>query len=181
MSDPKFIHLRLHSEYSIVDGIVRLDDAIKQAVNYQMGALALTDLSNLFGLIKFYSSARKEGVKPIAGADVWITNPTDAAKPFRALLLVKNHTGYLNLCEILSKSSLENQVLGRPEVHPDWFALHSTSSLQKTGQVLLSEGLICLSGGVDGDVGVALLNDQIELADQSALAWSAIFPNNFYL
>jgi DNA polymerase-3 subunit alpha len=181
MSEPKFIHLRLHSEYSIVDGIVRLDDAIKQAVNYQMGALALTDLSNLFGLIKFYSLARKEGLKPIAGADVWITNPTDAAKPSRALLLVKNHTGYLNLCEILSKSSLENQVLGRPEVHLDWFKLYSTSSLQKTGQVLLSEGLICLSGGVDGDVGVALLNDQIELADQSALAWNTIFPNNFYL
>ena len=181
MSDQKFIHLRLHSEYSIVDGIVRLDDAIKQAVNYQMGALALTDLSNLFGLIKFYSLARKEGVKPIAGADVWVSNPTDPTKPSRVLLLVKNHLGYLNLCEILSKASLENQVLGRPEVHPDWFAQHSTSSFQESGQVLLSEGLICLSGGVDGDIGIALLNDQIELADQCALAWSAIFPNNFYL
>ena len=101
MSIPNFIHLRLHSEYSIVDGIVRLDDAISQANHFQMGALALTDFNNLFGLVKFYSSARQQGVKPIAGADVWINNPKDTTKPFRALLLVKNMRGYLNLCELI--------------------------------------------------------------------------------
>ena len=73
MPSPKYIHLRLHSEYSIVDGIVRLEDAIGKAVADQMGALAITDLMNLFGFIKFYSKARSAGIKPIAGADVWIS------------------------------------------------------------------------------------------------------------
>ena len=74
MASPQFVHLRLHSEYSITDGVVRIDDAVQAASNDGMGALALTDLGNLFGLIKFYSASRASGVKPIAGADVWITN-----------------------------------------------------------------------------------------------------------
>ena len=89
---PQFIHLRLHSEYSITDGVVRIDDAVEAASSDKMGALALTDLGNLFGLIKFYSAARSAGVKPIAGADVWVTNPRArstlshvalGAKPYR--------------------------------------------------------------------------------------------------
>lgn len=180
MSEPKFIHLRLHSEYSIVDGIVRLEDAISKAVESKMGALALTDLGNLFGLIKFYTLARKQGVKPIAGADIWIHNPNDTANPYRVLLLVKNAVGYLNLCEILSKASLENQVLGRSEVKMEWFSLESTSNSNSQSR-LLSEGLICLSGGIFGNVGQALLSDQIALADQFAKQWESIFPGNFYL
>ena len=139
-----FVHLRLHSEYSIVDGAVRIDDAISAAVKDGMGALALTDLGNVFGLVKFYQAARKEGVKPIVGSDVWITNPDERDKPFRLQLLVKNHQGYLNLCELLTKASLTNQFKGRAEVDPIWFKEHA-------------EGLIALSGARFGDVGVALL------------------------
>lgn len=163
-----FVHLRLHSEYSIVDGAVRIDDAISAAVSDQMGALALTDLGNVFGLVKFYQSARKEGLKPIVGSDVWITNPEDRDKPYRLQLLVKNHQGYLNLCELLTKASLTNQFKGRAEVDPIWFKEHA-------------EGLIALSGARFGDVGVALLANQEDEALNRAKVWAKYFPSSFYI
>ena len=87
MASPRFVHLRLHSEFSITDGIVRIDDAVAQAEKDGMGALALTDLSNLFGLIRFYTAARDRGIKPIAGADVWISNHQDPDQPHRLSLI----------------------------------------------------------------------------------------------
>ena len=96
MAAPQFVHLRLHSEYSITDGVVRIDDAITTASEDSMGALALTDLGNLFGLIKFYSAARSGGIKPITGADIWLSNEQEPDQPHRMLLLVQNHSGYLN-------------------------------------------------------------------------------------
>ena len=164
-----------------MDGIVRLDDAISQANHFQMGALALTDFNNLFGLVKFYSSARQQGVKPIAGADVWINNPKDATKPFRALLLVKNTQVYLNLCELISKATLENQRLGKPEIRPEWFSQGSTSSLAQQEPFLLSEGLILFSGAMQGDIGTTILSGNLSLATQYAKEWASIFPNNFYI
>jgi DNA polymerase-3 subunit alpha len=116
MSDPRFVHLRVHSEFSIADGIVRLDDVVKAAAKDGQGALALTDLGNAFGLVRFYKEARGNGVKPIAGCDVWITNPADRDKPSRLLLLVRDKQGYLNLCELLSRAWLTNQYRGRAEV-----------------------------------------------------------------
>ena len=181
MPSPKYVHLRLHSEYSVVDGIVRLDDAVEKAVIDPMGALAITDLMNLFGFIKFYSKARSAGLKPIAGADVWITNVEHSSKPYRALLLVKNTRGYLNLCELISKATLENQHLGRPEIHPSWFGMNSTSTLAQQEPFLLSDGLIVLSGAMQGDIGQALLNDQVEIAEEFAHFWKKYFPNNFYI
>ncbi|SNC61672.1 DNA polymerase III subunit alpha [Polynucleobacter victoriensis] len=163
-----FVHLRLHSEYSIVDGAVRIDDAISAAVSDQMGALALTDLGNVFGLVKFYQSARKEGLKPIVGSDVWISNPEDRDKPYRLQLLVKNHQGYLNLCELLTKASLTNQYKGRAEVDLSWFKEHA-------------EGLIALSGARFGDVGVALLANQEDEALNRAKVWAKYFPGSFYI
>ena len=84
---PKFVHLRLHSEYSIVDGIVRIDDAVAAAAADGMPALALTDLSNLFGMVKFYQAARGQGLKPLIGCDVWLSNETDRDKPYRPSVL----------------------------------------------------------------------------------------------
>ena len=86
MPAPRFVHLRLHSEYSVTDGIVRLDQAVSRAAADGMPALALTDLANLFGLVKFYGAARSAGVKPIIGADCWLQNPGDRDKPLRLLL-----------------------------------------------------------------------------------------------
>ncbi|MGF6768785.1 DNA polymerase-3 subunit alpha [Paraburkholderia sp. GAS199] len=169
MSDPRFVHLRVHSEFSIADGIVRLDDIVKAAAKDGQGALALTDLGNAFGLVRFYKEARGKGVKPIAGCDVWITNPDDRDKPSRLLLLVKNRRGYLNLCELLSKASLTNQYRGRAEVEAGWL---------ETG---LGEGLLALSGAQQGDVGIALAAGNEEAAKRNAQHWAKVFPNAFYI
>ena len=73
-SSPTFTHLRVHSEYSIVDGLVRIDDLVAAAAKDKQAALAITDLANLFGMVKFYNAARGKGVKPIIGVDAWISN-----------------------------------------------------------------------------------------------------------
>jgi len=169
MSDPRFVHLRLHSEFSISDGIVRIDEAVARAAADGMPALALTDLGNLFGLVKFYKAARAAGVKPLIGCDIWLTNRAERDKPHRLLLLVRNHGGYLSLCQLLSRAWLENQHRGRAEVDPDWLSAGAC------------DGLIALSGAADGDVGVALLQDRDDLAAQLAASWSQRFPGRYYL
>ncbi|HTD90090.1 MAG TPA: DNA polymerase III subunit alpha, partial [Burkholderiales bacterium] len=166
---PTFVHLRLHSEYSIVDGIVRVDDAVAAAAADGMPALALTDLSNVFGMVKFYKAARAAGVKPIIGCDVWLTNETDRDKPFRLLLLAQNHAGYLRLCILLTRAYRTNQYRGRSEIRREWFA--------ESG----SEGLIALSGAHLGDVGQALAADNSEAAAKLARGWEALFPGRFYM
>src|SRR5690606_11901746 len=120
MSAPAFFHLRLHSEYSVVDGIVRIDEAVGQAAVDEMGALGLTDLSNMFGMVKFYRATRGTGIKPIIGCDVWLTNDAERGKPRRLLLLARSRAGYLRLCELLSRAWRENQHRGRAEVHKSW-------------------------------------------------------------
>jgi DNA polymerase III subunit alpha len=169
MADPAFVHLRLHSEFSVVDGIVRVDDAVERARADGMPALGLTDLSNLFGMVKFYSAARSAGVKPIIGCDVWIANPQDREKAARVLLLCQSRQGYLKLSELLSQAYRFNQYRGRAEIDRAWLQPGST------------DGLICLSGGRFGDLGQALLNDNIEQARRAAGAWSASFPGRYYV
>jgi DNA polymerase-3 subunit alpha len=166
---PQFIHLRLHSEYSISDGLVRLDDAVQRAVADAMPALALTDLANVFGLVKFYQAARQKGVKPIVGCDVWITNEHDRDKPYRLLLLCQDRAGYLRLCDLLSRAYRRNQHRGRAEIARSWFGELGT------------EGLIALSGAQHGDVGHALLADNAPAAKQLAQAWAGLFPGRYYL
>ncbi|MBM3383854.1 MAG: PHP domain-containing protein, partial [Betaproteobacteria bacterium] len=99
MPAPRFVHLRLHSEYSVSDGIVRIDQAVAGAAADGMPALALTDSANLFGMVKFYRAACEAGVKPLIGADCWVRNEADRDKPFRILLLCASRPGYLRLCE----------------------------------------------------------------------------------
>ena len=181
MASPQFVHLRLHSEFSITDGVVRIDDVIAAAAKDGMGALALTDLSNLFGLVRFYTAARSGGVKPIAGADVWVSNPQDPDQPHRLLLLVQNHSGYLNLCQILSKASLENQSRGRAEVKAEWFAEPAAKVEDKAAKKTLAFGLIALSGARMGDVGSALLVGQLDQAKEAAQRWASLFSNAFYI
>ena len=169
MSEPRFVHLRLHSEYSILDGTVRIDDAVARAVQDAMPALALTDLSNAFGLVKFYKEARERGVKPILGCDVWITNEIERDKPGRLLLLCQDRAGYLRLCELLSRAYRGNQHRDRAEVRKDW--------LRELG----TDGLIALSGAMLGDVGMALLADNRAAAEATARAWAQLFPGRFYI
>jgi DNA polymerase III subunit alpha len=164
----RFVHLRLHSEYSIVDGTVRIDDAVAAAVGDRMPALALTDLANVFGLVKFYTAARKDGVKPIVGCDVWMTHDAERDAPYRLLLLCQSREGYLRLAEWLTRAYRTNQHRGRAEIRREWFA-EGTS------------GLIALSGFRDGDVGNALLQGNAAGAAAAAKAWDQLFPDRYYL
>jgi DNA polymerase-3 subunit alpha len=173
MTTPQFIHLRLHSEYSIVDGLVRIDDVVKAAAGDKQAALGISDLANLFGMVKFYKAARGKGIKPIIGCDVWITNDDDRDKPSRLLLLVKNRGGYLQLCELLSRAWLENLHRGRAEIRAEWLA----ELTQQSG----GNGLIALSGAHFGDIGIAIDNGNTGLAERSIERWAAIFPDNFYV
>lgn len=164
----KFVHLRCHSEYSIVDGIVRIDDYVKQACDDRMPALALTDLSNLFGAIKFYKAARGKGVKPIIGCDIWLENPGNRDQPHRLLLLCQSHAGYLLLCELISRAYLTNQYRGRAEFKQEWFSEGTA-------------GLLLLSGALAGDIGQACVQDNQALALKQAEQWQKLFPERFYL
>ena len=181
MASPRFVHLRVHSEFSITDGVVRIDDAVAAAVKDEMGALAITDLSNLFGLVRFYTAARSAGIKPIAGADIWISNPQDPDQPYRLLLLVQNHSGYLNLCELLSRASLDNQSRGCAEVDSAWFSEPAAKAEDKVAKRTLSYGLIALSGARMGEVGTALLGGQEDHAKIVARRYEKLFPKSFYI
>ncbi len=167
MPNPAFVHLRLHSEFSITDGIVRIDEVVARAAADGMPALAITDLANVFGMVKFYKAARAAGVKPVVGCDLWITNESERDKPHRLLLLVQSRPGYLRLSELLTRAWLENQHRGRAELKKSWFAEGT-------------EGLIALSGAAQGDVGAALLQDRAR-AEQLAADWARLFPGRFYL
>ncbi len=166
-SSPLFVHLRSHSEFSVVDGTARINELVAAAAKFGQPAIALTDLTNLFGLIKFYKSARGKGIKPIAGCDIWLTNEEDRDKPFRLLLLVQNRDGYLNLCELLAKAWTRNQYKGRAEIRREW--------LQDQA------GLLVLSGGMAGDVGQALLAGREEAAEAMARQWAQWFPRSYYI
>ena len=168
---PTFIHLRMHSEYSISDGIVRINDAVEKAVADNMPALALTDLSNLFGMVKFYERTRSKGVKPIIGCEVWITNESDRDKPSRLLLLCKSYSGYLLLCRLLSRAYRENQYRGQAEVKKSWFNKNE----------LGTKGLIALSGANFSEINMVLMQDNFDQAKIFAQEWSDLFPNHFYI
>ncbi|MES2369428.1 MAG: DNA polymerase III subunit alpha [Pseudomonadota bacterium] len=168
MTDPRFIHLRLHTEYSVTDGLVRVADAVKRAKGVAMPALGLSDLSNTFGWVKFYRTARGAGIKPIFGCDVWVTNATDRNRPSRLLLLVQHREGYRRLCELLTRAYQENVHRGRAEIDPTWL-------------VEGTDGLLALSGGDLGNVAQAILDDKPDAARTAAEAWAELFPGRYYL
>jgi DNA polymerase-3 subunit alpha len=168
MSAPVFVHLRLHSEFSVIDGTARIDDAVAAAAGDGMPALALTDLANAFGLIKFYKAARACGVKPLAGCDVLITHPSEREAPLRAVLLAASHKGYLRLCDWLTRAYRTNQYRGRAELKREWLAEGT-------------DGLIALSGAREGEVGAALLQGNQTAALRAAREWTGWFPQRFYL
>jgi DNA polymerase-3 subunit alpha len=166
--NPSFVHLRIHSEFSLVDGIVKIKPLVKKLVDYQMPAAAITEQSNLFSLVKFYKAAQGAGIKPLIGADVWIYNPEEPASPFRMTLLARNKSGYVTLTELISQGYQLGQHQGIPMLQKDWIESNH-------------QGLIALSGAMSGDIGQALLAENNELAEQYAQYWQNLFPDSFYL
>jgi DNA polymerase-3 subunit alpha len=164
-----FVHLRLHSEFSIVDSTCRIDDVVKAAAADQQPALALTDLSNLFGAIKFYKEARGKGVQPILGAEIFLEGlGVDPLAVSRVMVLVQSSQGYLNLSELLARAWTQNMVKNNAVIKLSW--------LQE-----LSEGLILLSGAQAGPVGQALVQGDTSRAAEIALQLASIFTHRFYL
>ena len=164
-----FVHLRLHSEFSIVDSTCRIDDVVQVAADDQQPALAITDLSNLFGAIKFYKAARGKGVQPILGAEIFLEGlGVDPLALSRVMVLVQSPKGYLNLSELLARAWTQNLVKNNAVVKLAW--------LQE-----LSEGLILLSGAQAGPVGQALMQGDTSRATEIALQLASIFTHRFYL
>jgi DNA polymerase-3 subunit alpha len=164
---PRFVHLRLHTEYSLEDGTVRIGQLIDRAVELGMPAVAVTDWHNLFGLVKFYRQAISRGIKPIAGADLRISDPDDPDHHGVATLLIQNRVGYLNLCRLISRSFLEGRYKGQPRLHPAWLRDQT-------------EGLIVLLGRTS-NIGQALLNGRRNLARAQLNEWLRLFPGRCYL
>jgi DNA polymerase-3 subunit alpha len=164
-----FVHLRLHTEFSVVDGTNRIDEVVKSSAADAQPALAITDLSNLFGTIKFYKEARKRGVKPVIGAEIWLEGRgQDETNLSRMVLLVQNQQGYLNLSELLARAWTQNAGKAQASVKWAWLAE-------------LNEGLIALSGAQAGPVGQALIQGDEKRALDAALQLGGIFVHRFYL
>ena len=162
-----FVHLRLHTEFSVVDGTNRIDDTAKTAAADGQPALAITDFNNLFGAIKFYKAARGKGVKPLLGAEILLDSES-AAAPSRVILLVQNTQGYLNLSELLARAWTRNMVKNQAVCRWDW--------LQELG-----DGLIVLAGAQAGPVGQALVRGDVAGAEALALRLAALFAQRFYI
>ncbi len=164
----QFVHLHLHTDYSLIDGLVRIKPLIKAVVDAGMPAIAVTDQHNLFAAVKVYTAAQQAGVKPIIAADLRVRDPANSKINSRFVLLCQNQQGYLNLSRLLSKAYIEGQHFGVPMLDLDWLE----------GQ---TDGLICLSGGREGILGKALLNNQKKEAENSVKHWTRLFPDRFYL
>ncbi len=163
-----FIHLHLHTEYSLANSVVRITKLVDRVLELEMPAVAITDLVNLYGMVKFYRKMLNSGVKPIVGADLWLVNPANLNAPYRLVLLVQDQQGYRNICSLISRAYKESQHNGRACVTKDWLK-HA------------NDGLIALSGAQDGDIGQALASSGRARVDQLVEEYRQIFGNRFYL
>jgi len=167
--DPKFIHLRCHTEFSLRDGLLQIPNMMEKAAQHNMPAVTVTDLGNLYATVKFYKEALGAGIKPIIGVDIFVENDENSEKPFKLTLLCQNNQGYQNLLKLVSRSFLEGQNDGdKPIVKKAWLEA-------------LSSGLIALSGAQFGDIGQALLARDSKSAEACWNYWNTLFPNRFYL
>ncbi len=165
---PAFVHLHLHTEFSLIDGTVRVAPLVEGVAGYGMPAVAITDQGNLFGMVKFYEAALRAGVKPIIGADLRVASEEGGGGHHALTFLCMNNAGYAALTRLITASYLDGQGQGLPLVERAWLERWN-------------EGLIVLSGGARGDVGQALLNQDERLARQRLAFWHTHFPGRYYL
>lgn len=168
MAEPRFIHLNIHSDYSMIDGLAKTGPLVKKAASMNMPAMAITDFSNLCGLVKFYGSAHSAGVKPIVGADFLMESELLGDELASLTILARNNTGYQNLTLLISEAYQKGYGAQGPAIQREWLVNHK-------------EGLIILSGGRLGDVGKFLLLGNSALVDQALEFWQTHFPDSFYL
>lgn len=168
MSDPKFIHLRIHSDFSMVDGLSKVPPLVKKVAAMGMPAMALTDFTNLCGLVKFYGTAHGCGIKPIVGADFSVRSDEFGDELTRITVLAKDNVGYKNLTLLISDAYLRGHVQHQPVIDKEWLLKYA-------------EGLIILSGGKNGEIGRALLKGNQALVEKCVEFYQTHFADNFYL
>lgn len=161
-----FVHLRIHSEFSLVDSVITIKDLVKESVKLGMPAVALTDQCNFYGLVKFYKAAIAAGIKPVVGSDFLLAG--DDGETTLITLLAMNDIGYRNITEIISLAYIEGQSLGIAKINLEW--------LQQ-----FNEGVIALSGAKSGNVGKALLHGNSDHAEHLLQQWMSIYPDRFYI
>ncbi|BBM02610.1 DNA polymerase III subunit alpha [Microbulbifer sp. GL-2] len=166
MTQP-FVHLRIHSEFSLIDGLVRIKPAVARAQELEIPALALTDQCNLYGQIKFYRACLGAGIKPITAADFWLSEGGEG-KPTLITLYAMNGDGYRNITELISRAWMEGQYHGNAYIKREWVKEYS-------------EGVLMLSGAKYGDVGRALVAGRRAQAEELAREWAELFPGRYYL
>ncbi len=167
----RFVHLHLHTEYSLSDGLLRIEPLLSAAAAAEMPALAITDQGNFFGAIKFYRTAQQYGIKPILGAELWIKDERCSGHnghSSRLVLLCQDQLGYHNLIKLITRSYVDGQSQGVPYVLHSWL----------DGA---TEGLIALSAARAGDIGQALIHNNNELAKTLLAEWAKLFPERFYI
>src|SRR5438034_4739120 len=175
MSRDSFVHLHLHTEYSLLDGSIRMKELMKKAAEFNMPAVAITDHGNLFGAIEFYQEAHRAGVKPIIGCEVYVAPGSHKDRPpsrresaYHFTLLAENETGYRNLVKLVTAGHLDG--------------FHYAPRIDKEMLAARSAGLIGLSGCLAGEINSAIHGDNIEKARQSAAEYRDILgAENFFL
>ncbi|GGI81086.1 DNA-directed DNA polymerase [Shewanella hanedai] len=168
MSDPSFVHLRVHSDYSMSDGLAKVKPIIGKVSELGMPAVALTDQTNLCGLVKFYEGCHGAGIKPIIGSDFWVKVPSFEKELCAITVLAMNNQGYKNLTLLISDAYLRGHIDDKAVIDQDWLAKYS-------------EGLILLSGGKQGDIGKALLKGNLSQVDSLVEFYQTNFPDRYYL
>ncbi|MCK2085056.1 DNA polymerase III subunit alpha [Aeromonas sp. 3925] len=168
MADPRFVHLRVHSDFSMVDGLQKIGPIVSAAAANNMPALALTDQMNMCGLVRFYGSAHGKGIKPIVGADFWVQSEELGDEQFRLTLLAMDNDGYQNITLLISRGYQRGHVQGRPVIDKSWLVEHA-------------KGVIVLSGGREGDLGKFLLKGNRQMVEQSLAFYRTHFPDAYYL
>lgn len=163
-----FVHLKVHTEYSLIDGLVRLKPLVKTVAEMNMPAVAVTDHTNFFGLVKFFKAASGAGVKPIYGCDFCIREPENPDETSIISLYAQNNTGYQNLTLLISLAYQKGQHLDLPYIRREWIQQYN-------------EGILALSGGKFGDIGQAIINGKDDVAQSRLDYWLSVFPNRFYL
>ena len=167
-AENKFVHLHVHTEYSLVDGLLRVGDYVDAVLDKGMWSAAVTELYNVFSMVKFYRKCLDRGVKPIIGAEINLMDENGDDKDHRLVLLCQNNDGFRNLAELVTRSFTHGQARGTPVIHRDWLN-HLTADL------------IALSGARNGAVGQSLMHNQIDNAREQLAYFRDLFPDRFYL
>ncbi|WP_224797249.1 DNA polymerase III subunit alpha [Idiomarina abyssalis] len=168
MTAPNFVHLRIHSDFSMIDGLAKVGPICEAVADAGMPALAITDQMNFCGLVRYYGAAHKLGLKPLIGCDFWVQAEYPESELFRLTALAMDNEGYQQITQLISKAYLRGNIKGKPVIDKDWLKEHN-------------EGIILLSGSRQGDVGQALIKGHDSQLDIALDFYQQYFPNRYYL